>query len=368
MKKLFYQFSRRIDKDLFLLWFEKTNRYLVISESQKEIVDLFNKSSNLNSFSNNSNLLTASKIFKELSNLSIDLLSYNESADMHEESIEIEFNDFDYSISIEIFNRKITFFSNNNNDLLFFTSHLHHKQSNFDFADSEFHVYFSKDKIFLYVNKEFCYQWSRNEYHLFQGKLDTLILSSVHQIAEKDWLGIFHASALVKNNKSTMLIGDSGNGKSIASLILSKNSYGLLCDDICAVSRNGSICIYPNAVSVKSSAIEKVREYYDKSEFISSIKNFKGEIKYVYPMNQTKNLKHNYPIENIVYVKFSTKNNFKKVGLKKIIETIVNQSWLSPKKETPNFLTELLVSTNFYKLEYMNDSFLVDSFNKIYDK
>ena len=103
MKKLFYQFSRRIDKDLFLLWFEKTNRYLIISESQKEIIDLFNKSSNLNSFSNNSNLLTASKIFKELSNLSIDLLSYNESADMHEESIEIEFNDFDYSISIEIF-------------------------------------------------------------------------------------------------------------------------------------------------------------------------------------------------------------------------------------------------------------------------
>ena len=61
-------------------------------------------------------------------------------------------------------------------------------------------------------------------------------------------------------------------------------------------------------------------------------------------------------------------NKLKKVGLKKIIETIVNQSWLSPKKETPNFLTELLVSTNFYKLEYMNDSFLVDSFNKIYDK
>ena len=64
-------------------------------------------------------------------------------------------------------------------------------------------------------------------------------------------------------------------------------------------------------------------------------------------------------------IKFA-KNNFKKVGLKKIIETIVNQSWLSPKKETPNFLTELLVSTNFYELEFMNDSFLVDSFNKIY--
>jgi hypothetical protein len=46
MKKLFYQFSRRIDKDLFLLWFEKTNRYLVISESQKEIVDLFTKKNN----------------------------------------------------------------------------------------------------------------------------------------------------------------------------------------------------------------------------------------------------------------------------------------------------------------------------------
>ena len=66
--------------------------------------------------------------------------------------------------------------------------------------------------------------------------------------------------------------------------------------------------------------------------------------------------------------KFRVKNKLKKVGLKKIIETIVNQSWLSPKKETPNFLTELLVSTNFYELEYMNDSFLVDSCDKIYDK
>ena len=368
MKKLFYQFSRKIDNNLFLLWFEKPNRYVIISESQKEIIDLFNKCDNINSFSNNSNILTSTKIFEELTNLGIDLFSSTESVAVPDKSIEIEFNDFNYSISIEILNRKITFFSNNKNDLFFFTSHLHHKQSNFDFADTEFHVYFSKNKIFLYVNKEFCSQWSRNEYHLFQGKLDTLILSSVHQIEENDWLGIFHASALVKNNKSTMLIGDSGNGKSTASLILSKNSYGLLCDDICAVSRNGSICIYPNAVSVKSSAIEKVNEYYDKSEFISSIKNFKGEIKYVYPMNQTKNLKHNYPIENIIYVKFSKKNKLKKVGLKKIIETIVNQSWLSPKKETPNFLTKLLVSTNFYELEYMDDSFLVNSFNKIYDK
>ena len=64
--------------------------------------------------------------------------------------------------------------------------------------------------------------------------------------------------------------------------------------------------------------------------------------------------------------KLDKKNKLKKVGLKKIIETIVNQSWLSPKKETPKFLTKLLVSTNFYELEYMNDSFLVDSFNKIY--
>ena len=368
MKKLFYQFSRRIDKDLFLLWFEKPNRYLIISESQKDIIDLFNKSHNFNSFLDNSDLLTPNKIFKELSNLSIDLLSYTENADVQEERIEIEFNDFNHSISIEILNRKITLFSNNYTELIFFTSHLHHNQSSFDFADYEFHVYFSNDKIFLYVNKEFCYRWSRNEYHLFQGKLDTLILSSVHEISENNWLGIFHASALVKNNESTMLIGDSGNGKSTASLILSKNNYGLLCDDICAVSRNGSICLYPNSVSVKPGSIEKVREYYDKSEFISSIKNFKGEIEYVYPLNQTKNLKHNYPIENIVYIKFSTKNKLEKVGIKKIIETIVNQSWLSPKKETPNSLTELLVSTNFYELEYTNDSFLVDSFNKIYDK
>ena len=40
------------------------------------------------------------------------------------------------------------------------------------------------------------------------------LMCSFYNKTEHDWMGVFHASTISKNNHSIMFTGDSGNGKS----------------------------------------------------------------------------------------------------------------------------------------------------------
>ena len=54
--------------------------------------------------------------------------------------------------------------------------------------------------------------------HEFQGKFSMELMCSFYNKTEHDWMGVFHASTISKNNRSIMFTGDSGNGKSTLSI------------------------------------------------------------------------------------------------------------------------------------------------------
>ena len=68
--------------------------------------------------------------------------------------------------------------------------------------------------LFIFKNNQIVGAWSSTQLHEFQGKFSMELICSFYNKTEHDWMGVFHASTISKNNHSIMFTGDSGNGKS----------------------------------------------------------------------------------------------------------------------------------------------------------
>ena len=75
-------------------------------------------------------------------------------------------------------------------------------------------IFNSDNKLFIFKNNQFVGTWDRDQSHEFQGKFSMELMCSFYNKTEHDWMGVFHASTISKNNHSIMFTGDSGNGKS----------------------------------------------------------------------------------------------------------------------------------------------------------
>ena len=104
--------------------------------------------------------------------------------------------------------------------------------------------------------------------HELQGKISMEMTSFFYNKKEDDWIGVFHGSTLNKGNKSIMLTGESGSGKSSLTLILSSNGYSLVADDFSPISNEMKHYKFPAAISVKegfySYANKPIKRFYKK--------------------------------------------------------------------------------------------------------
>ena len=65
----------------------------------------------------------------------------------------------------------------------------------------QFSVFKNQSKIFLFKNDDIVGSWNKTEMHEFQGKFSMEFLCSSYNNSEHDWMGVFHASTISKNNK-----------------------------------------------------------------------------------------------------------------------------------------------------------------------
>ena len=118
--------------------------------------------------------------------------------------------------------------------------------------------------------------------HELQGKISMEMTSYFYNKKEEDWIGVFHGSTLNKGNKSIMLTGESGSGKSSLTLILSSNGFSLIADDFSPISNEMKHYKFPGAISVKkgfySYANKLSKNFIKKEEYVVDKK--KGKFKY----------------------------------------------------------------------------------------
>ena len=115
------------------------------------------------------------------------------------------------------------------------------------------------------------------------------LMCSFYNKTEHDWMGVFHASTISKNNHSIMFTGDSGNGKSTLVSILMDNGFNVIADDFTPILREDfkTYC-FPSAISIKEKSYSLMEQIYpvlknSKQYYISELK---GAVKYLPPTSK----------------------------------------------------------------------------------
>lgn len=246
-------------------------------------------------------------------------------------------------------------------------AHLETETSN---KESDFKVFIANDKIYLAINSNVSYGWSKEEIHYFQGKFSMEFVQAMYDKEESEWMGVFHASAVSNQQKAVLFLGDSGNGKSTSLALLQKYGFQCMADDFVPVAAaNKEVYYFPAAISVKKSSLQTLAPLYPilNNTKEHHLKRLNKRVRYL-PPNYTDTQTH-LSCKDLVFIKYQkdVELSFSKISKQKAFEQLVPDSWLSPKKENVTTFLEWFSTVNCYQITYSQTNEMVASVSKIFN-
>ena len=236
-------------------------------------------------------------------------------------------------------------------------------------ASHTFRVFRQSQKIHLVVNNNFIGSWTAKEIHYFQGKFSMELIQALYQKKEAEWLGVFHASAVGKNGKCMLFLGDSGNGKSTSLALLQAHGFECIADDFVPVdAHNQEVYKFPAAISIKRNSIPVLLPYYpilDTSEEFH-LKSLEKYVRYLPPVNQ--NSPTMLPCHGFVFIKYDAKapSSCTQISSVKAFEKIIPDSWLSPLAENAGRFLDWFGKQPCYELIYNDNAEMISEVHKLY--
>ncbi|GLB50345.1 phosphoenolpyruvate carboxykinase (ATP) [Neptunitalea lumnitzerae] len=226
----------------------------------------------------------------------------------------------------------------------------------------------SDNTFSLQVDEIFNNNYTEDNFHYLQGKLSMYIMMLAYKKPEREWLGVFHASAISYNGKSAMLLGDSGNGKSTALAIAHANGFNCIADDFVPMgSALQNIYPFPAAISVKEKSLPVLANYYPDIMEKPSFKNRLGKTVTFIPTDS--HITITYPCHNLIFIKYKAGSNLQVAPITKTdaFQQLVPDSWLSPEPENAEIFLNWFNTVKTYQLTYSKTEDLLATLKDILD-
>ena len=370
VKDLPFSMAQKISKEDSIVWLKKSNKYLVLNSntlalikkksclSSKDFLTLITESLHVDVY-------IAKKINKDISELLLEakelVLKQNIK---HPDTIKscqlINYYSFNNTII------KVGFDSEETKSLIH-QKYRHLVVDHVNSYDVEYSVFNSDHSLFIYKNNQIVGSWDSTQLHEFQGKFSMELICCFYNKTEHDWMGVFHASTISKNNRSIMFTGDSGNGKSTLVSILMANGYNVIADDFSPVLRSDfkTYC-FPSAISIKEKSFNLIEQLYP--DFINYneyyINELKGNVKYLPPISKETSAN----CSSVIWVKYAegTESSMKKVSIQDALKKILPDAWISNKEVNAKAFLKWIEKTAFYELNYSDNNKLIDIINSFF--
>jgi len=366
----FSQFiSETIDLNTHIMWFEKSNKYIVVNDLLNNLI--LNRI-NSEKFPIDTSLLKKNKINSEKlkpisDNIKNLLEECNQDYDKINPKQSLSIADEYIHQSKFKFNRRVVKIEYSDERLKsLIDPKFNHLKCN-DREEIIYKVVERNEKINLFKNKKFLGSWGNDKMHEFQGKVSMELTSFFHGMSDSDWTAVFHGSTLFRGNNCLMLTGDSGSGKSSLSAILMANDFALIADDFSPMDDKGIHYNFPSAISIKEGFYSEAKKLYKSFSELNEyyINDIKGNVKYLADKTDKPILKSN--CNTILNVKFGAglKNEIKSINKGKALEKILPDAWISKNiKDAMAFIT-WVKSSMFYDLTYNDNDEAIKMINKI---
>lgn len=236
--------------------------------------------------------------------------------------------------------------------------------------DHEFEVFIENKKVHLFVNHQFIDAWYNQEVHYFQGKFSMELIQKIHKKEEKEWLGVFHASAVSNGKKSILFLGDSGNGKSTSLALLQANGFYCLADDFVPVTAlDSEVYSFPAAISIKRNSLQTLLPFYPELETATEydFTSLNKIVRYLAPNNP--DFKAHLPCESLVFIKYEKESDLQVSSISKIdaFQQLVPDSWLSPIKENAAIFLDWFEQLHCYQITYSDNEKMIEKVQQIFD-
>ena len=362
--------------DNSILWFEKSNRYIIVENKVLRLIQCFLNSNSkagfeqylvtlemdsdttdslyqeISSFLKDCNI---ARIEQEIPDISFDRSKRNEPAyyRIDNQLIEVNFESEDIKNLIHP-------------QLAHLSVHKNTQEPN-----HVFDIYVENDEMCLFQNESIIGSYPLKEYHLLQGKFAMLLLCVLAHTKELDWLGTFHASTIERNGQAVMVIGDSGSGKSTFTALLLANNYNVLADDITPIlASDQKVYKYPGGISIKSGAFKLLNsvipDFGKLPEFY--INPYKGYVKYV-PSKSYSHFLKGYPCKSILCINYQEGEpvTLESMPINEALEVLIPESWLAPQPERAQQFLDWIKDVSFYKLTYSNHQDAISKFSELFD-
>ncbi|MGG6230907.1 hypothetical protein [Tenacibaculum sp. SDUM215027] len=235
-------------------------------------------------------------------------------------------------------------------------------------VNHKFEVFSKKNTISFSVDGIIIDTWSLKEVHYFQGKFSMELVQKIHKKNENEWIGVFHASAVSKNNNSILFLGDSGNGKSTSLALLQANGFTCLADDFVPIDNSLNVHSFPSAISIKKNSLETLLPIYPelKTSAEYHFKRLNKVVRYLPTNNHDYSLKH--PCKALIFIKYQKDSDLiiNKISSITAFEQLVPDSWLSPLPQNAELFLDWFEKLPCYQLTYSNNKKMIETVKKIF--
>ena len=361
---------QKISEEDSIVWLKESNKYIVLDST---ILELINKKDCLSS--NDFTTLiakslqvsstVATRINKDISELLIETKKVQlKTSTKHPDIVKpcelIQYYSFNGVII------KVCYDSEQTKSLI------HQKYSHLviDYVNSyytEYKIFNSDNTLFIFKNNQIIGSYNNSQLHEFQGKFSMELMCCFYDKTEHDWMGVFHASTISKNNRSIMFTGDSGNGKSTLVSILMANGYNVISDDFSPVLRSDfkTYC-FPSAISIKEKSYNLIEQLHPelKSSNEYYINELKGNVKYLPPISKETSAN----CSAVVWVQYSegAENSMKKYSTQEALTKFLPDTWVSNKEVNAKAFLKWIKKTAFYELNYSDNDKLISIINNYF--
>ena len=363
-------------EDKEIVWFQEANRYLLVEQTAANIInDLYYKEDpkSIATKLNNKIDIPIDVALEFIQKIKNDIVIPNTIGYKVEETNlsykipeKFSFEKF-YLINSKIFK---VFFSNEFELSLIHPKIAHLEVKQHSIIDFTFQVFHYSKKTFLILDSKLIGSWSVEDIHYFQGKFSMKIIECIYEKEEKDWMGVFHASALNYNKNTLLILGDSGNGKSTSLALLQAQGFQCIADDFVPIDISKKIHTFPAGISIKKNSLPVLLDYYpelkNSAEYHYSRLN--KTVRYLPPKNinyQEKNL-----CKALVFIKYDSNTDFEisKISSLEAFEKLVPDSWISPIPKNATTFLEWFEKLPCYQLTYSNNKKMYAAVKDIFEK
>lgn len=343
----------------WVLWYEESNVYSIVDKAFKHLLYEYLECASLGKFKSKLAAVDSSLDANTVANHLQAYLEQCYTVQHSDSEMRTDFIASKCTISkTYVFNNK-AFQVNFDSELVEKTIHpsiAHLETKETISPNTIYSVYIENEQLCLFRDDTLIRVVPKRNYHLIQGKFAMELLQFVHQNQESDWLGTFHGSTISDGENSILFIGESGKGKSTLCALLTAKGLELVADDVSPMlASDSNIYHNPSALSIKEGSFGLLRPLIGNFDSFPNVvfNKTKGIIKYIPSKTPVKD---NYPCKAIIMVDYTkdSATTLKPISTKEALETLIPESWLSPKPKHAKQFLDWLSQTPTYKLTYSN--------------